>query len=132
MKFAIASDVIETLRGHARAALPEEACGLLLGAPGQVTRAVAARNVAPHPQRGFEIDPATLLRVHREARGGGARVVGHYHTHPGGNAEPSRTDAARAAEDGQLWVIVAGDAVTGWTMTGDGFAPVELVATVTA
>ena len=127
MKLAIASDVAAALRAQARAALPDEACGLLLGAPGRVTRAVAARNVAPQPARGFEIDPAALLRVHREARQGGEAVVGHYHSHPNGRVEPSRTDAARAAEDGQLWIIVAGDALAAWTMTASGFAAVELV-----
>ncbi len=128
MKFAIASDVVETLRGQARAALPAEACGLLLGITGRVTRAVPARNIAVSPERGFEIDPATLLRAHRDARGSGEAVVGHYHSHPNGSSAPSRTDAARAIEDGQLWVIVADDTVAAWTMTATGFAPVEIVA----
>lgn len=131
MKVAIASAVLDRLLEAAAASPEAEVCGLLTGTPGTVTHAELARNVAPRPERGFEIDPATLLRVHREARGRGEAVVGHYHSHPNGRAEPSRTDAARALRDGQLWVIVAGGAATGWTMTADGFAPVELVATVT-
>ena len=132
MKFAIASTALDEVKRHAAASPGVEVCGLLVGLPGSVARAEAARNVAARPERGFEIDPATLLRVHREVRSTGGAVVGHYHSHPNGSAAPSRTDAARAAEDGQLWVIVAGDAATGWTMTASGFAPVELIAAVTA
>ncbi len=126
MKFVIASGADAAIRGHAQAALPAEACGLLLGTALHVERAEPAANVAAHPERSFEIDPATLLRWHREARGLGLQVVGHYHSHPNGLPRPSATDAARAAEDGQLWIIVAADALTGWIRTADGFDPVEI------
>lgn len=126
MKFAIASGAAEAIRDHAAGEHPREACGMLLGGPGRVERAEPAANVAAHPERGFEIDPAALLRWHREARGMGLAVVGHYHSHPNGVARPSATDAARAAEDGQLWVITTKDALTGWIRTGDGFDPVDL------
>lgn len=126
MKLAIASGVVEAVLAHACAEHPREACGLLTGVPGVVTRAIAAPNVAAHPEAGFEIDPATLLRVHREARGAGEAVLGHFHSHPNGSAEPSRTDAARAVQDGQIWLIAANDALSAWSMTAAGFVAVEL------
>ncbi len=126
MGWAIASEAAAAVLADARDRHPHEACGLLLGRPGTVTRAVAAPNVAAHPERTFEIDPATLLRVHREARGGGEGVVGHYHSHPNGFAQLSRTDAARAAVDGQLWLLACDDALSGWIRTADGFAPVDI------
>ena len=107
MKLAIASTAIEAILAHSAAAAPNEACGLLLGTPGTVERAEPAANVAAHPERSFEIDPAALLRWHREARGAGLAVVGHYHSHPNGLARPSATDAARAVVDGAVWVIAA-------------------------
>ncbi|WP_419813816.1 Mov34/MPN/PAD-1 family protein [Glacieibacterium sp.] len=107
MKLAIASTAIEAILAHSAAAAPNEACGLLLGAPGTVERAEPAANVAAHPERSFEIDPAALLRWHREARGAGLAVIGHYHSHPNGLARPSATDAARAVVDGAVWVIAA-------------------------
>ena len=126
MKLVIASAVLASIRAHAQTAAPQEACGLLIGDAGGVASAVPTTNVAAAPERNFEIDPAALLRGHREARGDGLAVIGHYHSHPNGVAQPSRTDAARAAVDGQVWLIVADDGVTGWTMTPDGFASVEL------
>lgn len=111
MIVAIASGVIESLVSAADAAAPDEACGLLLGHSDRIVAARPARNVAAHPDRAFEIDPAMLLRTHREARAAGHRVIGHYHSHPNGVPTPSRSDAARAVEDGQLWLIVAGSNV---------------------
>jgi proteasome lid subunit RPN8/RPN11 len=114
MKFLITSGVEQQLLAAAATAAPEECCGLLLGRPGVIETAVPARNVAYDRSRSFEIDPAVLLRTHREARGAGLKVVGHYHSHPNGVAEPSKRDAAQAVEDGQLWVIVAGGRLSGW------------------
>jgi proteasome lid subunit RPN8/RPN11 len=114
MKFRIASGVEKQLLAAAAAAAPEECCGLLLGTDARIESAVPAANVATDKTRSFEIDPAVLLRTHREARGAGMKVVGHYHSHPNGVAEPSKRDAARAVDDGQIWVIVAGGALSGW------------------
>jgi proteasome lid subunit RPN8/RPN11 len=136
MIVAIASGVAETLVKAAATAAPHEACGLLIGVAGRIDSAVPARNVAAHPETAFEIDPATLLRTHREARAAGQRVVGHYHSHPDGLATPSRRDAARAVEDGQLWLIIAGAQLCAFHTVSEGtqsalhgrFLPAELVA----
>lgn len=91
-------------------AWPVESCGVLVGrrdgACVRVTRAVAARNVAENRGQEFEVDPRTLLTVHREAREAGDEVLGPYHSHPNGSARPSVTDAARAVEAGECWLIV--------------------------
>ena len=129
MKLAISSGAVDAILSHARAEHPREVCGLLIGTPGQVTHVVSAANVAARPEAIFEIDPATLLRAHREARGGGGAVLGHYHSHPNGRIGPSRADAARAATDGQVWLIAANDVVTAWSMSAEGFGAVELAVT---
>lgn len=90
--------------------MPREACGLLIGreAPGgalAVSRIVPARNVAPGTDR-FEIDPALLLRLHRSLRGGAERIIGHYHSHPGGAPEPSAHDLAASYAPGLAWLIL--------------------------
>lgn len=118
---------------HAATDAPREACGILFGTLDSIEDAIPTANVAASPERGFEIDPAALLRAHRDARGRGQAVVGWYHSHPNGSSEPSATDAARAVEDGKLWLIVAADAVTAWRVVPDGpvhgrFAPVPLQA----
>lgn len=114
MIIAIASGVAQTLIAQGADAAPNEACGLLLGKDGRVETAVPTRNVSPHPERAFEIDPAMLLQTHRNARTTGQKVVGHYHSHPNGKAEPSLRDAAHAVENGQLWLIIAAGQVHAW------------------
>ena len=131
MNIAIASGALAAIIAHARAEAPNEACGILFGDAG-VEAAEPSANVAIHPARGFEIDPAALLRAHRVARGQGRRVLGWYHSHPNGVAEPSATDAARAVEDGRLWLIATDCGVAAWRAVPGGpvhgrFAPVALV-----
>jgi proteasome lid subunit RPN8/RPN11 len=139
-----ASGVIEALREAARTAHPDECCGLVTGKPGLIEAVVPARNVSPHPATSFEIDPGTLMRTHREVRDRQRQVIGHYHSHPNGSAQPSRRDAARATHNGQLWLIIAAGGVTAWRAVaqretddaadaGDGcvhgrFLPVRLLA----
>lgn len=116
----IASHVRRQILAHADAEHPREACGLLLGQAARITEARATRNVAADPETSFEIDPAQLLAAHRGARGAGLRVLGHYHSHPNGHAEPSRRDAARALENGQIWLIAASGGLSAWHAAADG------------
>jgi len=133
MGLRISSCVIALIQRAAADAAPLEACGLLFGADG-VERASVEDNVADDPTRRFEIDPAALIAALRAERGGGDKVIGYWHSHPSGDATPSVTDAAMAAADGKLWVIVAGDAVTVWRAGASGLhgrfegVEVEIVA----
>ena len=56
-------------------------------------------------------------------RAGGPRLVGHYHSHPHGPPEPSRTDRALAAPDGMIWAIAGEGRVALWRAGGDGLEP---------
>lgn len=107
MGVTIASDVLHRLLAEA-AASPDEVCGLLFGTPDAIAAALHCRNVAAEPARFFEIDPAALLAAHRAARAGGPAIAGCYHSHPTGDPSPSARDAAGAAADGWLWLIVGG------------------------
>ena len=134
MIIRISSGVLESLRREAAAAHPRECCGLVTGKPGLIEALVPARNVSPHPETSFEIDPGTLMRTHREVRDVQRHVVGHYHSHPNFSAEPSPRDAARATHNGEVWIIVAGGEVTGWQavnpdedMLHGRFQPVRLL-----
>jgi proteasome lid subunit RPN8/RPN11 len=98
-------------RAAAAASGALEACGLLLGTGERIETATIAANVAADPARRFEIDPAHLLAAHRAARGGGASIIGYWHSHPSGLVGPSATDAAMADPDGRVWAIVAGGAI---------------------
>lgn len=111
-----------------------ECCGLLLGdrAAMRVDMILPTPNVAADPRHRFEIDPAALLAAHKGARTGGLEIVGHYHSHPGGEPEPSATDAAMAQADGEIWLVVGKDgAMRAWRASSLGglhgrFHPIEI------
>ncbi|WP_313809179.1 M67 family metallopeptidase [Sphingobium sp.] len=118
MKVRISRGILEQIMSEA-AADGNEVCGLLLGEGRRIRAIRPAANVAADPARHFELDPAVLIAAYRAARGGGARIIGHYHSHPGGVAVPSATDAACAMADGSLWLIVGGGAARLWVATGE-------------
>ncbi|PXA97135.1 hypothetical protein DMC47_15385, partial [Nostoc sp. 3335mG] len=96
MGVTISSELLRRLLAEGTGSA-QEVCGILRGTGDRIEAAVAARNVAADPARHFEIDPAALLAAHRDARRGGADVIGWYHSHPSGDPDPSPTDAAQAA-----------------------------------
>lgn len=124
----------ETMRAGA-----EECCGLLIADPaspaGRIDAILPAANVAAIRLAMFEIDPARLIAAHRAERAGGPRIVGCYHSHPGGDPVPSATDAAQAEASGALWLIAGGRApwdVRLWVAVSNGrvhgrFDPVALI-----
>ena len=123
MEIELTSGVIATLLEDANEAHPHECCGLLLGQGGAVQRVQPAANVHPDPASHFEIDPAALIAAHRAARAGGQQVLGYYHSHPNGRAEPSTTDRAQASGDGRIWAIIAAGEVSWWRDAASGFEP---------
>ena len=123
MPLAVARSVIATLVREGARTHPNEACGLLLGTPNRIDTAVPTRNVHPTARTHFEIDPAALIAAHKAARAGGPELVGYYHSHPTGSAQPSPTDQANASGDGKVWAIVAGGEATFWRDAPGEFEP---------
>jgi proteasome lid subunit RPN8/RPN11 len=130
MRVRISRCVVEAIQRAAAEAEPREACGLLFGTDGIEAMEVAT-NVSDDPERSFEIDPRSLLSALKAERAGGQRLAGYWHSHPSGDTTPSATDAAMAAPDRKLWLIVAGGEARMWRAGGQGavherFDPVEL------
>jgi proteasome lid subunit RPN8/RPN11 len=126
MRIAIARRVLDQILGHAAVSPDREVCGLLFGDSGEISEARPAPNIAVDPARTFELDPRALLAAMKAERAGGPKIIGHYHSHPNGSAEPSERDAA-AAEPGSYWMIVAtGKAELWMAEEGERFRAVML------
>lgn len=119
------SQVLKALDEAARRALPQEACGILLGEGGVITRLVETRNVHPEPETHFEIDPQALIDAYREERIGGSPVAGYFHSHPMGPAIPSKIDQQHASGDGRIWAICGEGVVRFWRDEPPRFAEVS-------
>jgi desampylase len=113
----ISSESIAAIRAHAAETPDVEVCGLLFGTVEAVERVQRCANVAGNPATAFEIDPAALIAAHKAERAGGARLIGHYHSHPNGARAPSAVDASNADVVGQYWLIVAGEHVGLWDVS---------------
>jgi proteasome lid subunit RPN8/RPN11 len=133
MRLDISRSVLIGIRRISAVAAPLEACGLLFGSEALVSDWQVAENIAERPEVHFEIDPRALIAALKAERAGGPRIAGYWHSHPSGDATPSATDAAMAAPDGKLWLIVGGETVTGWRAVERGalhgrFDPVAIEA----
>ena len=127
---------VHALAAAAEAAYPNEACGLLEGRAEShgivVARVHLSENVAASSATRFEVDPRLILRLHRELRAGPTRVVGVWHSHTNGRAEPSAADLAGAFEPELIWVITpvaggrAGAPAAFQLLEGKGFVSVPL------
>ena len=127
MIVTISRTVKRQIFAHCAESSEIEACGLLFGDEARILRATPARNVAENPTDSFEIDSAALFAAIRAERDGGDRLIGHYHSHPTGSAEPSARDAAQALDVGRLWLIVGGQEMRLWRANRPGeLVPVEL------
>jgi len=104
-------DAASTIQRAAERAYPNEACGLLIGCSEEggwrVTQAVAGANVHSEPHHRFEVDPRLVFDWMRRLRGGPEVLIGHFHSHPDGLAEPSAIDRDSAYDEHAIWVIAA-------------------------
>ena len=89
--------VAEELLAHARAELPNEACGLLSGslASGHATRFHPARNAEASPLR-YNVHPEDLVRITFAIEDAGDDLVAIFHSHTLSPAAPSATDLRAA------------------------------------
>ena len=96
---------------HARAGLPNEACGLVVGDRpaadgGRAIRWVPTRNRAASPYR-YEIDPDDLLRLTIETDDADEVFWAIVHSHVASPARPSPTDIGLAFYPDALYVLVS-------------------------
>jgi proteasome lid subunit RPN8/RPN11 len=130
MRVVLPGALREQLLREAHAVHPHECCGLIEGAREEQTFRITAlhpaRNLAGVPDR-FDIDPLDQFAAHKAARARGQAIVGCYHSHPNGRAEPSVADGAGASEENFLWLIAANDRVNAFVYLRGEFVGADWV-----
>lgn len=104
-------DVADAVLTHARAAAPNEACGLIVGSAhladgGVAQRYVPCRNAALVPAR-YVVHRDDLLAVLAELDRAGGELWGVVHSHVRSAAVPSATDVAEAAWPAAVYVLAS-------------------------
>lgn len=88
--------VFEAMLAHVQAGYPNEACGVLAGANGQVVKHYPAANASDTPETFSEIGSRELLAIWDEIDTHDWDVFAYYHSHPQTPAYPSPRDIALA------------------------------------
>lgn len=127
-RIIVDGEAMEFLQSVAENPGKVERCGLLLGKAGKEVEVVEAhetKNLKASPVE-FELNPVEVLKVFERAELSGLEVVGVWHTHPAGYAEPSAKDVRGASVFPGVWVIIARGEVR-WYLAGEeGFEEVKV------
>jgi proteasome lid subunit RPN8/RPN11 len=99
---------VEEMLAHARAARPEECCGLVGGDGDRVGASVyRLRNIAPDRSVAYDGDPQDLCEAQRSMRARGEQLLGIYHSHPREAVPaPSETDVRLAYHPSAIYFII--------------------------
>ena len=112
--FKIPRALVEEMFAHARAAAPEECCGLLGGSGARALAVYPLRNVAARPEVAYEAAPAELFEAQRLMRARGEGLVALYHSHPrSADPAPSAADVRLAFYPEAVYFIIGLDAAGG-------------------
>jgi [CysO sulfur-carrier protein]-S-L-cysteine hydrolase len=131
----LGKDLLDEMIRHSLDAYPLEACGLLIGTPGEngtarAESAFPAENVAGSA-RVYELDPRAYLRADRQAESTGCQIIGVYHSHTHTDPMPSRTDIQQAPDPDWHYVLVSlrdvHPSVRSWRTSGGTMAEEQIV-----
>ena len=90
---------------HCLAQLPNEGCGLLAVANGEVMAAYPTSNADASP-RSYTIPPAEHYAALVDAESKGWEIGGVFHSHPNGPRGMSEVDMERALEKEWVYLVV--------------------------
>ena len=123
----------KSIKNHIDSAPELEVCGLVGGVWQPYDRialareVVAAKNIDSHPAIRFTMEPQELLNALLNFEKQGWEVVGIYHSHPHGEAQPSATDIAEALYPDAVYLIgIPGGNLTAWRIIRGESRPVEI------
>jgi proteasome lid subunit RPN8/RPN11 len=115
---------------HVRASPDQEVCGLL-GGEGDLVRLVFPVENQLHSAVRFRMRPEAQWQAMRRIETAGLQLIGIYHSHPAGPAEPSATDISESAYPGVVHVIWSPDppgwACRGGLIEGRGWREIEII-----
>jgi len=109
----LSREIRDAIVAYARAGLPDEACGLVVGDAaagdgGQALRWAPARNALASPYR-YELDARDLLRLTIEIDDADEAIWAIVHSHVASPARPSPTDVRSALYPDALHLLVSLD-----------------------
>lgn len=101
----------EAMLAHARACLPEEACGLIGGtidpAGNKKVEKVYLMENTDHSNEHFTLSPQAQLAAVKDMRANGYTPLGNWHSHPESPSRPSQEDKRLAYDSKASYLILS-------------------------
>lgn len=92
---------------HCQKEYPGEACGILAGKEEKITRIYKMVNTSEKPKICYFMEPGEQLKVFKEMRRLGIKLLAIYHSHSSSPAYPSQRDCEMAFYPEAAYVIVS-------------------------
>lgn len=86
---------------HAKQEYPKESCGVIVKCTNGSLKYVHCKNINTNPEQDFSISPEDYLMAEYNGE-----IVCIVHSHPSGDATPSRKDRISQALDTVAWLII--------------------------
>ncbi|SHH66141.1 Proteasome lid subunit RPN8/RPN11, contains Jab1/MPN metalloenzyme (JAMM) motif [Sporobacter termitidis DSM 10068] len=100
----------DAIIAHAKAGLPNEACGLIAGTIDggvkTIEKVYLLKNIDESPEH-FSIDPREQLAAVKDMRALGLSPLGNFHSHPETPARPSAEDIRLAYDPKASYLILS-------------------------
>lgn len=100
----------EKIIAHAKANLPEEACGLIAGSKDgdikKIEKVYLLTNI-DHTNEHFSMDPREQLAAVKDMRSNGLTMLGSWHSHPESPSRPSEEDKRLAYDSTVNYLILS-------------------------
>ena len=110
LKINLAKADFDKILAHARANLPEEACGLIAGTIDDgvknVKKVYLLTNI-DHSNEHFTLDPKEQLAAVKDMRANGLKPLGNWHSHPESPSRPSEEDKRLAFDSTASYMILS-------------------------
>jgi proteasome lid subunit RPN8/RPN11 len=112
----ISKRIMDQIERHVRAELrvpqqarrmPQEACGILAGRDGLVTKLYRVANRDDNPHSGYYMDPREQSDVISDAQEQGLSLLAIYHSHIASEAYPSERDRKLAFYPDLYYMIIS-------------------------
>ena len=100
----------DAIVGHAKAGLPNEACGLIAGIVQGDLKMVEKVYLLSNPDQSpehFSIDPREQLAAVKDMRAQGLSPLGNFHSHPSTPSRPSQEDIRLAYDPKASYLILS-------------------------
>jgi len=102
--------IYDEILDYAKSHLPEEACGLLAGdieGNDKTIKKVYFLENTDHAEDHFTMNPKDQLKVVKDIRENGWKLLGNWHSHPSSPSRPSLEDISLAHDSKSSYLILS-------------------------